>query len=129
MKKAEVISQEFEDALANNTSIFELAEEMDLIVQEANNINFTSVSLPSAGIEPRVIATASVLPQDQISVPIQGNNGVYVIVVNTIQETPDTDSAPLRARMTTMLESRANFEAYEALRDAANIKDNRSTFF
>ena len=128
-KKAELISQEFEGALENNTSIFELAEEMDLIVQEANNINFTSVSLPSAGIEPSVIATASVLPQDQISIPIQGNNGVYVIVVNTIQETPDTDSAPLRARMMTMLESRANFEAYEALRDAANIKDNRSTFF
>jgi len=128
-KKAELIEEEFSENLENSDNIFELAEAMDLIVQEANNITFTSVSIPSAGIEPNVIATSSVLPLDQPSDPVQGNNGVYVIVVNNIRETEESDASSLRLRIASMRQSQANFEAYEALKEASEIEDNRSNFF
>ena len=97
---------------------------------DANNVNFASVSVPSAGIEPNVIATASVLAQDQLSQPIHGNNGVYVIMVGIITD-PDetTELATEKTRMTTLRETQANYEAFEALRQAANIEDNRAKFF
>ena len=47
----------------------------------------------------------------------------------TIQENDESEIASLRSRMTVMRESEASFEAYEALREAADIQDNRSTFF
>ncbi|MBA7523977.1 Chaperone SurA [subsurface metagenome] len=130
LKKAEIIAEEFSSTRVDNQSIFELSEEMGLIVQDANNISFSSVSLPSAGLEPKIIAAASILEQDQISKPVVGNNGVYVLVVNAIQdEEAEEELAYLQSRMSAMRESEANFEAYNALREAAEIEDNRSVFY
>jgi peptidyl-prolyl cis-trans isomerase D len=129
IKKAELLAEEFSANLKDAQSIFELGEKMGLIVQEATNVSFNSVSLPNAGIEPSIISAAGSLEVDQFSVPVTGNNGVYVLFVNSVQDTEESDLAQVKSRMTTMRESQANFEAYDALRKAANIKDNRSTFF
>jgi peptidyl-prolyl cis-trans isomerase D len=128
-KKAELISQEFSSALASVETIDELAGEMGLTVVDANNVNFASVSVPSAGIEPNVIATASVLDRDQLSGPVQGNNGVYVLTVSNVIDPEETELAAQKSRMATLRESQANYEAFEALREAANIEDNRAKFF
>lgn len=128
-KKADLISEEFNASLASVQNIDELASEMGLTVVDANNVNFASVSVPSAGIEPNVIATASVLAPDQLSQPVNGNNGVYVIVVSNIVDPAETALASQKSRMTTLRESQANYEAFEALREAANIQDNRAKFF
>jgi peptidyl-prolyl cis-trans isomerase D len=128
-KKADKIIAELETRLASVTDISALGTETGLPVQTANNISFSSVSLPGAGIEPRIIAAATVLPAEKLSQPIMGNNGVYVLVVTKIDESGRPDLAGIRMRMTTQRESQANFEAYNALRDAANIKDNRAKFF
>ena len=129
IRKAEWVAKEFSSNLENAQSIYELGEAMGLIVQEATNVSFSSVSLPNAGIEPVIISAAGSLEQDQLSEPVTGNNGVYVLVVNSIQDAEEADLASVRSRMTAMRESQANFEAYEALRKAADIEDNRSTFF
>jgi peptidyl-prolyl cis-trans isomerase D len=128
-KKAGLISGEFETAMTSVQNMDELADEMGLTAVDANNVNFASVSVPSAGIEPKVIATSFVLPQDQLSQPIFGNNGVYVIVVDNVIEPEETGLASQKSRMTSLRESQANYEAYEALREAANIQDNRAKFF
>ncbi len=128
-KKAELISEEFNASVASVQNIDELASEMGLTVVDANNVNFASVSVPSAGIEPNVIATASVLAPDQLSQPVNGNNGVYVIVVSNIIDPAETELVSQKSRMASLRESQANYEAFEALREAANIKDNRAKFF
>ncbi len=128
-KKAEKIIKDLETAMASAQDIETLGVETGLAVEQANNIIFSSVSLPGAGIEPRVLAAAVVLPANQLSQPIKGNNGVYVLVVTNINESAEPNLASIRSRMTTQRESRANFEAYNALRDAAEITDNRARFF
>lgn len=128
-KKAGKIEEEFQQSLDAAQDIEELSRETGLEVQQANNISFTSVSLPGAGIEPRVLSAASVLPSGQISTPVRGNNGVYVLVVDNINESIPENLRAIRTRMTTLRESQANFEAYEALRQASNIEDNRAKFF
>ncbi len=128
-KKAEKIIADLEAFLASAPDIENLGLEAGLAVQQASNINFSSVSLPGAGIEPRVLAAAAILPADQISQPIKGNNGVYVLVVTNINESEEQNLPGVRSRMTTQRESQANFEAFNALREAADIKDNRARFF
>ncbi len=128
-KKAALISQEFNESLASAQNIDELAGGTGLTVMEANNVNFASVSVPTAGIEPNVIATASVLAPNQLSLPVQGNNGVYVIVVVNVTEPQEAELASQKARMASLRESQANYEAYQALQEAANIQDNRGKFF
>ncbi len=128
-KKAEKLSAEIDALLASANDISSLGLEMGTSVQQANNISFSSVSLPGAGIEPSVIAAAAVLPADQLSKPVRGNNGVYVIMVTNVIEDGNTNLLSIKTRMTSLKESQANFEAYNALREAANIEDNRARFF
>jgi len=128
-KKAEKIIEQFQTAMGSAENIEDLSIETGLATQQASNISFTSVSLPGAGIEPRVLAAAAVLPANQLSQPVTGNIGVYVLVVTNINETEDSDLASIKTRMTSQRESQANFEAFNALREAADIKDNRAKFF
>jgi len=128
-KKAVKIIEQFQTAMGSAENIEDLSIETGLAAQQASNISFTSVSLPGAGIEPRVLAAAAVLPAGQLSQPVTGNIGVYVLVVTNINETEESDLASIRTRMTSQRESQANFEAFSALREAADIKDNRAKFF
>jgi peptidyl-prolyl cis-trans isomerase D len=128
-KKAEKIVAELESTLNTVGDIETLGLEIGVPVQQANNISFNSVSLPGAGIEPRVLAVAAVLPSEELSQPIEGNIGVYVLTVTNVTEEENQDIPGTRTRMTSLRESQANFEAYNALREAADIKDNRAKFF
>jgi peptidyl-prolyl cis-trans isomerase D len=51
---------------------------LNTTIEQAENILFTSFSIPGAGIEPRVIATAVSLEENSLSQPVIGENGVYV---------------------------------------------------
>lgn len=128
-RKSEMIVQELQTQLADIGSLEELAGNLNLSVSEANDITFNSFSIPGAGIEPAVIATAVNLPQDAISQPIKGSNGVYVLVVNEITEPESSDLESIRTRLVTSFRVRANYEAFEALKKAAKIVDSRSKFY
>ena len=71
------------------------------------------------------------LPVDQISLPLVGESGVFVLSVTNRTESPlDEEVDPeVKSRLKYSLESRSNFEAYNALLDAANVKDNRLEIF
>jgi peptidyl-prolyl cis-trans isomerase D len=129
IKKAEIISSEMLAAKTPGISFEDLARSLGLPVQEASQISFSSVSIPVAGIEPNVIAAASVLDENSISEPISGNNGVYLIRINKITDAEPGSAGTEKSRMMMMRQSQANFEAYDALQEASNIVDYRSKFF
>ena len=128
-KKAEKIAEQFRSYISSDSSLDDVAVKMGLQIQEASNISFSSISIPSAGIEPKVIGEATSLAEGVLSQPIQGNNGVYVLVVNRISESNEISTLTTRNRMNMMRQSRVYSEAYQALLDASNIKDNRYKFF
>jgi peptidyl-prolyl cis-trans isomerase D len=128
-KKAEKIIEQFKSNMPLNSTLQDVAQKMGLQIQDANNISFSSVSLPAAGIEPKVIGLASGLPEGVLSEPVQGNNGVYVLVVNKISESSEVNTLTTKNRLNMMRQSRVYSEAYNALLDVSNIKDNRYLFF
>lgn len=127
-KKADRIVSDFNEHIRVDSSFENLASDMGLDVREASQISFNSVSVPVAGIEPKLIAVATSLQEGRTSAPVKGINGVYVVRVNRVSNAAG-DPLSDRDRLTTMLKSQANFEAYNALQEACNIKDNRSNFF
>jgi len=128
-KKAEKIIEELSGKIESATSLNDLSLELGLPVQDASGVSFASLSIPSVGMEPKVIGAVSQLPQGVISQPIHGNNGVFVVVVNNIEESQAGNFQFTKDRLTMMRQSRANAEAYQALREAADISDNRGRFF
>lgn len=128
-KKAEVISAEFVKNKAEGKTLDDLARQMRLNVQEATKINFRSYTVPGVGSEPALIAAASVAGQGVVAGPVKGNNGVFMVAVNNITKTNGNDLKQLQNQLMATFEMRGSYEAYEALRKAANIVDKRYKFY
>jgi peptidyl-prolyl cis-trans isomerase D len=128
-KKADVISAEFKKNSEGGKTLDEIARIMGLNVQEATQINFRSYSIPGAGTEPALIAAASAAKQGVVTGPVKGNNGVFMIYVNSVAASATEDLKMLQDQISQTYEMRGGYEAYEALRKAANIKDLRYKFY
>ncbi len=129
-KKAEQFIKEFEAALAGNPAIDALAGKMNAPVETAQNVVFSAGSIPGMGKEPEVLGTIAALKAATASKPVKGLSGVYVVYVDNVVEAPEvTDFAPAKKQLAQTLASRADYEVYEALKDKAEVKDNRVKFY
>ncbi|OFX84962.1 MAG: hypothetical protein A2W99_16290 [Bacteroidetes bacterium GWF2_33_16] len=128
-KKADLLASQIKEKMVSANTLYSLAQVLNTNVQEATNINFRTYSIPNAGIEPKLVAVASKMDINKLSEPVKGNLGVYVIQVKSaIDETGDN---PLfqKNMSISQLQNRANYEAFEALREAAKIIDKRDKFY
>jgi peptidyl-prolyl cis-trans isomerase D len=127
-KKAEIISKDFESKSSGKT-LDQLATEMSLPVQEATQINNKSYTVAGAGTEPALVAAATAAPQGKLSGPVEGINGVFMLVVNNITPAQSEETGAAKKRLQSTYEVRGTYEAYEALRKNANIVDKRYKFY
>lgn len=129
-KKAEVISGEFNTLLSEGKSIEAISREMGLNLEESAGINFKSFIVQgAAGVEPALIAAASVSPDGTLAGPVKGNNGVYILTVNSSEQAEAEELDMVKDRLAAMLQIRASYEVLEALRNEAGIVDKRYRFF
>lgn len=129
-KKAEIILNQIESK--DLSKLETLAADLNTTVKEAKNINFTTFQIVGAGYEPAVIAKAVTMEKDQVSKPIKGKNGVYVFKVTSLTPAQDPKANDLTAdknQLLNTLQSRASYQAYDALKKNANIIDKRAKFF
>ncbi|MDT0645770.1 peptidylprolyl isomerase [Zunongwangia sp. F260] len=124
-KKAEIIKEE----ISGNT-LEAIAENQNVIVQTANAVNLNNPTLPGAGSEPEVVGTAFGLETGNLSAPIAGDKGVYVVEVTAKNEAPALNSYNAVAQQETMRRRQeASTRVFEALKKNAEIEDNRSNFY
>lgn len=128
-KKAEILVEKMNNALAENNDLGFVANKLNTQVFEANDISFRSYSVPNAGIEPKMVAIATSLDTDVLSKPISGNNGVFVLKVNSVSIEENSNVELQKLQTMTQYKNRANYEAYEALKETANVIDRRSKFY
>jgi len=128
-KKADIISAGFIKDKQAGKSLDAIASQDMLKVLEATQINFRSYMVPGAGSETALIAAASASKQGVLEGPVIGDNGVFMLDVNNITTSAGEDLKALKARLTTTYEMRGGYEAYEALKKAANIVDKRYKFY
>lgn len=125
-KKAEVIAAEFKK---QQGSLDDIAGTMNLTVQEATGINFRSYSVQGVGVEPALIAAASAAEQGELEGPVEGVNGVFMFVVNNTTPVPEEENALIKDRLQSTFQVRGTYEAFEALRKKADVKDSRYKFY
>ncbi len=127
-KKAEQIKAK----LSGKTSTLEAAAgALGVQVMNADSISFASPFIPNVGQEPRVIgASFDKEFQAKVSTPIVGNGGVFVIKVNNVSaQSTGMNIEQQRLAMMQQARSTGAYRSLEALKKAANIKDNRAKFF
>jgi peptidyl-prolyl cis-trans isomerase D len=97
-----------------------------------SSITFSAQIINGVGVEPKLIgASFNKENQAKPTAPIVGNNGVYILKVNSIKTKP-VDGPELLAQQTSnrlsTIRSQTN-NWYEGLKKQATIKDNRSKIF
>lgn len=130
-KKAEKLAETLQTQLAGVSNLNQYGSTNNVNVGEATQIKFANTYVAGVGLEPYIVGAAMYLPVDQISAPLVGESGVFVIeVTNRSEPAPaPADSEAAKSRLKYTLESRSNFEAYNALLDAARVEDNRLEIF
>ena len=124
-KKAELIKDRI-----SATTLDDIASAESQNVRTAVAVNMKNPTLSGAGREPLVIGTAFGLAEGETSEPIEGNTGVYVVEVTKVTPAPAMSSYQAAAnRVGQAKENVVNTQLYNALKDAAEIEDNRAVFY
>ncbi|HSP11461.1 MAG TPA: peptidylprolyl isomerase [Salegentibacter sp.] len=124
-KKAEIIKEKI-----SGSSLEEIASSQNASVQAANAVNLDNPTLPGAGSEPVVVGTVFGMEPGQVSKPITGDKGVYVVELLNRNEAPAMDSYKnLADQETAQRRAEAAQRAFEALKKKADIEDNRAKFY
>jgi peptidyl-prolyl cis-trans isomerase D len=128
-KSAEALVDTFNTYIESSATIEALALAMKLTPKQVSDIGFNTNAIPG-GFEPNVVGAFCGTDEGQLSSPVIGNNGVYVVSVNDLKAPSATKNyTSLKQQLDPQLKSRANFEVYNALKELADIEDNRVKFY
>lgn len=121
-KKTEIVSAEgFGDLSA-------AASKYGVSAQNASGVSFASRTglPPDLTAEDKVQAVAFNSPANKMSKAIQGRTGVYYVQVSNVNDAPaSADYSSLAGVKTTAARSNADGRAVQALKNAADVEDNR----
>lgn len=129
VKKAATLIEKANAALSANKNIDALATKLNTQVIPVQSVNFGSQYVPGLGPEPLVIGQIVTLKQGEISKPIEGSQGVFVVMAETVGKPAEIKD--FTATKQTMAQQNANrfYEVFNALKEKANVKDNRGRFY
>jgi peptidylprolyl isomerase/peptidyl-prolyl cis-trans isomerase D len=129
-KKKEVQRGRMESAYANS-GYDGLASALGVTERVVTGVTYDTRSVAELGSDPVFKGTVLSMNADQTSGIIEGTNAVFVVRVTGVTEpTPITDAekTQLRTQLSNQLKTQATRQWLTALRDKADITDNRRFF-
>ncbi|VXB18815.1 Peptidylprolyl isomerase [Flavobacterium sp. 9AF] len=123
-KKAEIIKKKMSGASLEN-----IAKATGGSVITITDVALGNPSIANIGSEPKVIGTAFNLEAGKTSGLVVGNSGVFMVKTKKITNAPETkDFSTLVSQKQMQEANSAQQRAYQALKDKADITDNRGKF-
>lgn len=121
-KKAKIIR----DRVSAST-LEDLAAAENTTIRTATGINMKNPTISGAGREPLVVGAAFGLNEGETSNLIDGERGVYMVQVTKVTPAVELDNYQAAAnRVEQQKSSVVNSKLYNALKEAAEIEDNRA---
>ena len=107
-----------------------LAQDNGVVATTATALTMKSPTLPGAGRESLVVGTAFTLDEDQTSGLIEGQSGIFMIKVTKKEAAPELENFSTYAQtLKTNSSNRVNGDVFNAIKEGAEIEDNRATFY
>ena len=127
--KGKLLSDKFDAALNGSSNISQVAQKVGGKVVPIQNIVFANPVIPGVSAEYTLVGTIFGSKPNKISKAIEGQQGVYVFVVDGfINPAPLTNAVREREQLGQALLQRADSQLFDALKDKANVKDYRAKF-
>ena len=121
-----------ENIMNENTgkSLEDLATSNSTTISSATALTVKSPTIPGAGREPLVVGTAFSLDQGESSGLIKGETGVFMVEVVSKEDAPVLDNYVTYSNaLQTANSTKVNLDVFNALKEKAEIEDNRATFY
>ena len=104
------------------------AEKLGQSIQSVERVSLADTRLGNAGMEPTVIGTAIALGENQLSQPIQGNMGVFLVQTGMALNTNEEFNAEIEKAQLATRFAYLPYQAMQIMEDKADIEDNRANF-
>lgn len=102
----------------------------DAMVKTADNVTFASAAIPGLGVEPTAVGKAFGLKPGARTAAFQGEGGVLIVELSSLTPAPEiNDFSNVKEQIRLTRAGRAESNAFEAIKEKADIKDNRVRFF
>lgn len=123
-KKAKLIKEKMKGA-----TLEEIAKNSKVTVATAQDLSLTNPLIAAIGMEPGVVGGMSTIKIGKVSSVIEGETGVFVMVVKDRKLPIKLDNYEnYRKKINQNLKSRS-YQLFQVLEDAADVKDFRSTYY
>lgn len=130
IKKAEKLMDDFNSKTAGATTIDAIGQKLNLPVNPADNVTFSNPYLQGVGTESRVVGNIFAMTAGQTSKAIRGDNGVFIVAVDKFNEPAATkDYTANQKQLSDQRKQRSEYEVFNALKEKANVEDNRGKFY
>ena len=107
-----------------------IASNNSTTVVSAQKATLANLSVQGIGYEPELVGSIFGTSVNTTSAPITGKNAVYVVEVTAVDEVkPTGDFTQQKANIVKQASSAASGQSYNALKEDADVIDNRSDFY
>ncbi|MBL0138661.1 MAG: peptidylprolyl isomerase [Bacteroidetes bacterium] len=127
-KKAAMLIEKMNATGATNVDA--MANKLNVTPGDADKISFQNPYIPGIGNELNIVGAIFGMKASQFSKPIKGDNGVTAVFIKSFTEpAPTTDYSANIKQVLEQRKSRSDYELQNALKEKANIEDNRGRFY
>ncbi|RFZ91888.1 peptidylprolyl isomerase [Mucilaginibacter conchicola] len=127
--KGKQLAEKFQAALSGATSIDQVAQKAGSKVVPVQNIVFANPVIPGSSAEFKLVGSIFGSQPNKLSAPVKGQSGVYVYVVESFANPAAlTNTVREKQQLSQALAQRTPGSVLDALKDKANVKDNRAKF-
>ncbi len=128
--KAKKLEDKFNIALKGASNLDKVAAQVGSKVTPVQNIVFANPIIPGIAQENKVVGAIFGSAIRKISKPVEGQNGVYVYVVDSFNNPPALNNASKdRQQIAQATLQRIDTDVFNVLKEKANVKDYRAKFF
>ena len=125
-KKAEMIISENK----KYTTLEDLSASNNLEIINVSALNQITPVVSQAGFEPKLVGTAFGLEIGETSSLIEGETGVYLVKLNSLNSVEEIESySAFENQLTSKLRTNLDFNIVQSLKKSADVVDNRSDYY
>ena len=125
-KKSERLMEE----LSAYSSLDEISSNYGSTINTIEGLNFSSTQVPNLGNQPAFVGAAFAVEEGQVSRVFSSKNAVFALKVDKVIAAAEiSDFSSAKNSIANSLKSRSSFQAYQALVELFDVKDNRAKFY
>ncbi len=127
-KKGKIIIAEINSESFSNLT--DLATRMNSQVQTASKVSFLNNQIQNLGNEPQLLGAVSSLGTNETTKALEGENAIFMAqVISRNEARTSGDFSKQKEQMFTAIMRNASTSAFNALKEEAEVIDNRNDFY